>query len=410
MKIQTNTSILNIKKFSKYAVNYGGKESSYSNECEITMLVIYNKNNSPFIIISADIIWFSEEIVENCLNEIFKILNINKQNIVFCASHTHGTPNPNKDILYGKYSERFNITLKENLKQLVKSTLSKNKINVSMHSENIKAPNVSINRRKKALQFKSFPLLQTQSLPNDKRQIDNHINIIQIVNNDTDLIECIILKHTCHPVADENKVIGADYPGFLKKYIKESITKNIVFMQGFCGDIRPNVIKNNISIKDKIIKLIIGDRFRKSKNGDSEYISKKIFKSLKYDINSNKTLINGPMRSISKSIKIELENNTLAPRNIEITIWLWEATCFIFVNAEVLSGYIMNNYKNLNIINVGYTNGMFGYLPTEKDILEAGYEVNKSRKYFKINDKLKTNNEAKIKNEIKKMINSLYIK
>lgn len=106
------------------------------------------------------------------------------------------------------------------------------------------------------------------------------------------------------------------------------------------------------------------------------------------------------MKSSSKKIKILLENSLYAPIELEFTIWLWGNICFIFLNAEVLSGYIFQDIDNLNIINVGYTNGMFGYLPTTKDILDGGYEVDKSRKYFGIKNRIHKNNEKKIRSEI----------
>ena len=41
---------------------------------------------------------------------------------------------------------------------------------------------------------------------------------------------------------------------------------------------------------------------------------------------------------------------------------------------------------------------MFGYLPTKKDILDGGYEVDKSRIPFGIKDRIKINTEEKIRN------------
>ena len=85
--------------------------------------------------------------------------------------------------------------------------------------------------------------------------------------------ENAIIQYSCHPVADPNDIVGSDYPGYLRKYLKISQYKNIIFLQGFCGDIRPKVIKKNNKLKDKFIKLIIGDRFRKIKKGEELFIN-----------------------------------------------------------------------------------------------------------------------------------------
>ena len=53
---------------------------------------------------------------------------------------------------------------------------------------------------------------------------------------------------------------------------------------------------------------------------------------------------------------------------------------------------------------MGYTNGMVGYIPTKEDILKGGYEVDKSRRSFRIPNRLSVKNEIIIKSKIKKLL------
>jgi len=408
MKIQTLTKSLNFKNIEFNSVNGGNKNSKYSNKCDVSILVLYNSSTKPFIIISADIIWFSEKIVNNLKAKAIQIYNTNSNNIVFCASHTHGSPNPSEDILFGEGTKIISEHIEKIIINLLEENFNSKKILVEINSVNLNAPNVSINRRKRALQFKKLPLKAMQSLPNHIGLVDKTINLIKFKSLITKKIECIIVKHTCHPVADPSGLKGADYPGYLRNELANDMCDNLIFLQGFCGDIRPKVIKQDKTIKDKIIKILVGERFRKTKDGDSKFIAEAVKKSMLENISlKNKYSINGPMKSFSKKIKIELEDNKNAPRDLEFTIWLWDKTCFIFINAEVLSGYIFENIFGLNVINVGYTNGMFGYLPTKKDIQDGGYEVDKSRVVFGLKARIKENTEEKIKTEITKQIKIL---
>jgi hypothetical protein len=408
MKIQTLTENLNIETLPYLSLNSSNNDLQYSNKCEVTILVIYQPNINPFIIVAADLIWFSEDIVENLKNKIIDLFRTDNNNIVFCASHSHGTPNPNKNILYGNEQKKFSNYLKNIIWMTLEKAYKLKKIKVLAQAITLPAPDISINRRRKAFQFKKFPFKIMQSLPNKNKPIDKDLNIIKFNNAINHKVECIIVKHTCHPVADPKGILGADYPGYLKIKLRKNISKHIVFLQGFCGDIRPKVIKSNNSIKDKMIKLIIGDRFRKTKEVDSSFIASQLEKSILVKNNNHNYIpIIGSMKSSSKKITILLENNLYAPIELEFTIWLWGNICFIFLNAEVLSSYIFKNIDNLNIINVGYTNGMFGYLPTTKDILEGGYEVDKSRRYFGITKRIHINNEKKIRSEIIAEIKSL---
>ena len=97
--------------------------------------------------------------------------------------------------------------------------------------------------------------------------------------------------------------------------------------------------------------------------------------------------------------EIKLSDNTYHFSNLNITLWDWGKIIFMFINAEVLSGYNLFEYKNKKVLCVGYTNGMIGYLPTKKDILEGGYEIEKSRKFFNIRKNLNLDIEKTIKKE-----------
>jgi len=408
MKIQTLTKNLDFENIVFNSVNGGNNKSVYSNKCQISILVLYNPHTKPFIILSADLIWFSEELVSALKTKAIRLYNTISHNIVFCASHTHGSPNPNKDILYSETTKMITIHIEKSITNLLEENIHNKKIPIDINSLNIKAPDIAINRRKKAIQFKGLPLKIMQSLPNYKKSVDENLNLIEFRNVLTKNIECIIIKHTCHPVADPSGIIGADYPGYLKEKLNNTICKNTIFLQGFCGDIRPKVIKRNNTFKDIVIKTLIGDRFRKTKDGDALFIADTLKVSIEKNINIKcKKPIKGPMIAYSNKIKIEMNNKLMTPRDIEYTIWIWGKTCFIFINAEVLSGYIFKNIYGLNIINVGYTNGMFGYLPTKKDILDGGYEVDKSRIPFGIKDRIKINTEEKIKKEILNQIKIL---
>ena len=90
---------------------------------------------------------------------------------------------------------------------------------------------------------------------------------------------CHLNQGRCHPVASPYNIKGADYIGYLKK---EMFKKLVIyfFFKGFCGDIRPKIIKKNSTLKDIIITTLIGKRFRKQVNKDSELIGKKIYRSI----------------------------------------------------------------------------------------------------------------------------------
>ena len=101
--IQTSSTKIGIKNF------YDSKSKTYkmSNECLINVLLLSNKKTFKYALVTADIIWFSDRCVRKVKNLLSKEINIPSEAIMLSASHTHGTPNPEKTILHPPYSKAF---------------------------------------------------------------------------------------------------------------------------------------------------------------------------------------------------------------------------------------------------------------------------------------------------------------
>ena len=343
------------------------------------------------------------------IKELFyKKYCIKEENIVLSASHTHGSPNPDKSISYPNFSEKFDTYLFNIIIKCFSRAFKKKKIMVLTKFKRFSENTFSVNRRKKGLVFKDKINYKMQSLPNFKKKIDNNIDLIDFTNTKNNKIEVALVRLACHPVSSPSAVKGPDFVGYLKQGLKNR-AKSILFLQGFCGDIRPKIIKTEKSLKDFIIKALIGKRFRNANKKDALLIGNKIsdtilnFKNESYDIN---------FCNIEKSRKIlhkmKLSDNSYHEKKLKIILWNWGSIVFLFINAEVLSGFNLLNYKEKKVLCVGYSNGMIGYLPTKKDILEGGYEIEKSRSIFKIKKNLSTDEEKKIKEKINNIFSKMY--
>ena len=398
--IQTFSTKIDIKKF------YDCKTENYkvSNECFISVLFISNENIINNVLITCDIIWFSSQCVKKVRSIISKNLNIPTEGIILAASHTHGTPNPESSISHPPVSKDFDDYITKKILQSFYKTKASKKKQVKIEFRRTLADNFSVNRRRSALSFNDGIKYKMQNLPNLKKPVDNNIDIVDFINIKTKKILATIIKVNCHPVSSPRGVIGSDYIGYLRNKLYNR-TPNLYFLQGLCGDIRPKVIKRNKSLKDYCISLLIGKRFRKPNIFDSENISNKIsdhvYKCSKQKPNAK---LNYFGKSLKKDCSLKLKSGNAFKKKLEITIWNWNKIIFIFFNGEILSGYNIFNYKQSIVICVGYCNGMIGYIPTKEDIIKGGYEVNKSRINFKINEKLSEKNEAYINNQIENLL------
>ena len=401
--IQTSSTKIGIKNFYNSKIN----SNIVSNECLINILLLSNKNIFKYALVTADIIWFSDRCVRKVRDLLSKEISIPPEAVMLSASHTHGTPNPEKTILHPPYSKAFDDFVTKKVLDCFKKTKNKSKKSVKIQFKRVSNKEFSINRRRSALSFRNGIKYQMQNLPNFKKPVDGNIDLINFINIKTNKNLAKIIKVNCHPVASPKNIIGSDYIGYLRKKLKNK-TDHVFFLQGLCGDIRPKIIKENKTVKDHLIKILIGDRFRKPNILDAKNIGNKIAILLNKISKKNKIRkIISLSKSYKRSLYLKLDNGKTFNKKLEITIWNWNPVILIFFNAEVLSGYNISIFKNYKIICVGYSNGMIGYIPTENDIMNGGYEVDRSRINFHIKDRLCKTNESIIKNQIKSLINKI---
>ena len=402
VKIQHAKNQIQIKEYLKTEDNY-----YISHECFCDILIIYSMKNDINIFITADIIWFSNSTVRKVKKFILRFLSIKDKNIVLAASHTHGTPNPEESISFPIFSRKFDNHILNCIKKTFKEAYKKRKISTLVNFVRLPVNDFSINRRRKSFVFGKNIKYQMQNLPNFKKKIDENIDLIDFQNRLNKKIVVSIVRTTCHPVASPKGIKGADYVGYLKEKLNKR-SDSVLFLQGFCGDIRPKVIKQEKSLKDLIIRLTVGKRFRPVNEKDAPIIAKNISQSI---IKNSKKLnrINICQTKVIEILEeIKLSDNTYHFSNLNITLWDWGKIIFMFINAEVLSGYNLFEYKNKKVLCVGYANGMIGYLPTKKDILEGGYEIEKSRKFFNIRKNLNLDIEKTIKKRINYFFSRMY--
>lgn len=397
ISVQNYKSKMNISSFYKESDKF--LEDSYN-----SILIVYFNNKVHNVIISSDIIWFSRSCSEFLRKMISKELKIEMSSIALSASHTHGSPNPDKNIINPSPSPKFNSYLKNEIVKLFKKAIKGKLIKVKLTHKSFENKDFSISRRRKALKLKPSFSYEMQSLPNKRNLIDTNIDVVEFKNEYK--IICIIIRLTCHPVAAPKNVYGSDYIGYLRKFFR-SKNIDIFFMQGFSGDIRPKLIYKEKTLKDILIRAIIGIRFRKSEINDAKNIGKIIYNTIIKNKLTSKSNIEKLLNSYQLFLKIPLQDNTSLKQALEICVWNWDKIVFIFMNAEVLNQYNISIFDDKKILCVGYTNGMVGYLPTKEEVAEGGYEIDKSRKHFQWSARIDKNFSQKVKIKVRQVLNSL---
>ncbi|MDC0644652.1 hypothetical protein OAP53_00065 [Alphaproteobacteria bacterium] len=382
-----------------------------SNQLHINVMIL-QPENSPveFCLITVDSIWISDALADEIRKSLAFSLSIKSEGVSIVASHSHSTPNNDDRFKFNFCGNEYLKCLKDSIVNLALQTHLMPREFVTIRAFVAKTEGVSINRRRLALIPKLFwPSLRVQNLPNRNKKINNFIVSVHFYTKKQTL-RAMIFNFACHPVCDPKSYFGSDFPGVLRNELKKQYEGDFSFhfIQGFCGDIRPALFIEPKTLKDHVLQLFIGMRFRPSRVGDTDEIAKKILNcfATKEEIELNED--DRPVAyAKQKKIPILLEGEFASNRDLDFTRWVFGKINFTFLSAEVLSNFSLQEKcfnKNVVEIEAGYSNGMLGYLPTKDDFFGGGYEIDASRNKFALPFRISRSCSAKIQKMLSQII------
>jgi len=381
---------LGLERFGDAPLNYT-PENPVADSCpaKVSALVYsLTEEAADFCLICIDLLWLSDEICQSLRQRISKRWRLPPQNICLCASHTHGSPNTEPKFNFEPASSGYLNSLKDVILDVVDGAFEAKRMPASLYVQCCEVPDLSINRRRKALFIKDRRIkIRVQNLPNPTRTSNNQLVVINFKHADTGRCLLSLVNYACHPVTSPASTTGADYPGWCRAFIHEQVKdrRAVMFLQGFCGDIRPALFHKPAGLKDHILEILIGRRFRKSKSGDDVEFGRRLAEHFLRLAGKKEFPVSSlPGRVKQYSLPLILDDKSQVERNLMITQWPLGDITLLFLSGEILSGYAQPFTPENRVIHIGYSNGMCGYIPTAKDLPEGGYEVDGSRERFNL--------------------------
>ncbi|MCP4178202.1 MAG: hypothetical protein GY756_10580 [bacterium] len=374
------------------------------------------------IIITADLIWWDNTLVSELKYLLNKKYNINTENILFSATHSHSTPQTAKGLspLLGKLDDRYIEYLRVKTFRAIQNAIdSKEKCYAKYSKMSCK---LGINRRLKKEN-------EIKMAPNHDGVNDTTIKILEFISSDNDILKGMLIHGICHANVSAENSVSPDFPGIaaslVEKYYNNKITA--CYLQGFCGNIRPDFISDGefkqgvyadaLVYGEKLSGIICKDTKRKARKykfsnelGNEHKIrlpfkkfpTKKCLTDLKnYKCTNN---------AVKKWAIVLLKNKKYLKENIPSLLIHRLPICDKFilvgVNAEVVIEYHfkLKQYFGETVIPIGYSDGMLGYIPTAKQIREGGYEAWDAYKYFSLPFIFSEKIEEKFSSALKKII------
>tara|TARA_Y100000591_G_C21839175_1_gene704482 strand:- start:581 stop:1837 length:1257 start_codon:yes stop_codon:yes gene_type:complete len=370
--------------------NSVGRWTNDVNDNLKAFVLVFDNLTYKGCIINLDLIWISNSFSYMIKNEIEKICGIKPNKIIIAATHTHSSPQIIETAsYYGSIDKEYENSLMKNILSCVKQALLKLhncKIKVRI-SESEELPIIKRN----TLGFDFIKMKKSFfSSPDDDYKFDDEIISIGIYNESAEII-AILINLAVHPVFHNKNYISSDFIGVLRHYINKKFnTKYVFFLQGFCGDIRPDYRAFNMrSVKNFIrygkLKKSFSSEIIEEENEFCKLLASKIKLPKNIELINDQQYSSSSCKAIIKNFNPYVENSFKIDDHSQIIIHRLDFNdkiSFICVNGEIFSEFSLRlksiAKKNKKIfIPLGYSNGMFGYIPDFRSIKTANsYEYN----------------------------------
>ena len=399
------------------------------------MYVESKDSKNKVTILDFDLCSMSEEIDGMARDAVISSLDIPRENIRICMSHTHAGPPYSKDNLSGAgwitegvelinpYYDSFPEKISKAVSEAVSSAVD---CNVSYGNGR---SDINVNRRPADSNGNLF------TGRNWDGPVDHSVDVIGFDDVNGASVATIV-GYACHPhiLGPENRLISPDYPGHMRKTVEEIIGGRCLFFQGFAGNQGPiHTFVGDVEVARKAGKILGLEASKVRMSMDPFEREEKLVEivpagadlGMYEDVPINEpnddllisntyvdlpTLDFPPYEEASKVYELALDElkkaresgnqdeikkmvssakranhtrrNSLRSQGGKINIWIQTIKMGdIILQGIQLEPFIEygNKIKSLNpnkkVVLSGYSNGLLGYLPTAIAYEEGGYET-----------------------------------
>ncbi len=370
----------------------------------ISVTWLKDASSRSVVVISIDALYIDEILASEVYGYLEDKYGVSFSRVIFNASHTHSAPSICNDI-FGFEDEIHKEQLVQAIKKAADTAFNNLKGEVVRFCRFSLPTDLVVNRRLYARDIKAlFMRKKIIMAPNYGGYVDARCRLL-VIGSDVG----ILFNLSCHPVFNTSNSISSDFPGSIRRMLASNF-KGAAFVQGFCGDIRPNSVSRGITFISPVlfIKTLINKiSFKPATSSYYESFCKQISKAI-IQHSASGSKLQGNIRT--KHFLVELRSDTgLCKKILDCKLVLIDKLLMLSIPAEVNSKYIQlieNEFTCLVVMPMGYAENMIGYLPHWSEVNDGGYEVESYSNYGwdkKISIQSLKEMESKMLNEIREI-------
>lgn len=347
------------------------------------------------VVVSVEALHLSDALMRFLLE---RCPELDERTLWLAATHTHFAPalDESKPAL-GRVDEDHRQLVFQRIAALVLALLAERPVAVTMARHEGTAAH-AINRRKRGWSLSRAGLSRgTVIAPNERGPRDDRIHAVSFVD-DSGAVRAVLWSMACHPVCSPDRLrVSSDYPGWVRRHLRRAYTPDlpVVFLQGFAGNLRPrairprtDVLRRSVGPHAKLNILLNGATF----GGFDENAWTRWAHSLAVRVAD--ALSSGTALTPRLAIRLvempisELADGPASTETVHLrALHLSEDLVFVAISAEPVVEYrlhVERAFAPARTVPVGYTDHVFGYLPTARMLEQGGYEVGQFRQWFEM--------------------------
>lgn len=343
------------------------------------------------------------------------------EELLLVASHAHTAPTldetlPRMGKMNTEYFELVASRVGDAVQSVIRGPTKKCMMRVAVGADSEQSVNRRDWRWYPSRHSPFFRRLLTLA-PNLRGMRDHLIRLVEWVDKDNPARVYVALwNYSCHPVCFPLRHTAAcDYPAPVRVALRERYCASIpiLFVPGFMGDIRPRILDSAWSLSGlrsgrlfgmlfKDCSLVHWNRWADSIASDTVRISRQHNMEVLLDGELAVNHIKVPLSDLRKN---DYDDKDLFMWHVKIGKGL---QIFLF-SCEPVVAYLALIQELVPegtlVLGGGYTDGVFGYLPTSQMVIEGGYEVDGFCDNYGRKGSFKENVTNQVKEQITRLMN-----
>jgi len=325
-------------------------------------------------IVTADLLFVTAELKARLLDAVGARLGLDEASLLVAASHTHSAPSvdPSKPRL-GVCDPEYATVVAQRGAELLGRLGSIDPVPCHVDYRTGAADH-AINRRRPGWRG-------VRRAPNPAGPRDETLHLLTFSDH-TDRPLAVLWSYACHPVAFPALTkVSADFPGVVRRALRDAHGAElpVLFLQGFAGDVRPRETGATTRFARRLAELVVGPLFaRFSAQQYATWAGGLADRAVGVARGALRT--RRPVAPLCRRERIALSTLvTGATAGREVTFQrmsLDPGLHLVAISAEPVTAYgaTLRHLCPGSVLPVGYSDTVFGYLPTAAMLGERGYE------------------------------------